>query len=197
MYSTSQFFHYLRCIAIAFFILLNINYCYASPANSINTDVYVKINNSNARLKQLFELIEKQTSFVFTYDENDINLSREVKLPVGEQRLKDVLHSVEQQTELHFTEKANLILVNVKEKNQPSIAQKTINVTIKGIVHDADGQPLRNVTVTVKGTRTAVQTDADGSFSINVPEDGVLVFSNVGYKQLEINVKGRSVLDVN
>jgi len=77
-------------------------------------DVYVVINNSKAKLQNLFTLIEKQTSYSFAYDENDINLSKQVKLSTGQQLLKIVLIEIENQTNLDFTVKANLILVNTK-----------------------------------------------------------------------------------
>ncbi len=48
-----------------------------------------------------------------------------------------------------------------------------------------DGLPIPGVTVTVKGTTTATSTDVNGKFTLNVPAQAQLVFSAVGYDNVE------------
>src|ERR1700743_687371 len=61
------------------------------------------------------------------------------------------------------------------------------NKTVKGVVTDENKNPLSGVSVTVKGTRKATVTDADGRFSLSVPgSDAMLVFSYVGYSAREV-----------
>lgn len=57
--------------------------------------------------------------------------------------------------------------------------------TANGIVVDEEGEGVIGATVVVKGTTNGVVTDIDGLFSINVPESGVLVFSQIGSKTVE------------
>ena len=61
-----------------------------------------------------------------------------------------------------------------------------------------DGSPIPYAVVLLKGSRgVGTNTDADGRYSLsNIPSDGVLVFSYVGYKTQEIPVAGRTVIDV-
>jgi len=60
-----------------------------------------------------------------------------------------------------------------------------------------DEETLPGVTVLVKGTGTGTITNIDGKYSINVAdEEGVLVFSSIGYTTQEIAVNGRSNIDV-
>ena len=64
--------------------------------------------------------------------------------------------------------------------------------TVTGTVSD-DTAPLPGVSILLKGTNNGVVTDFDGNYSINnVPSDGVLVFSFVGFKTKEIPVNGQS-----
>ena len=70
-------------------------------------------------------------------------------------------------------------------------------ITVKGIVQDAKGIPLSGATVNVKGTKTSVQTNADGNFSLSIPEDAILIISFVGYVSQEISVNGRTDLQIN
>jgi len=156
-------------------------------------DVYVVINSSKAKLQNLFFLIEKQTSFSFAYDENEINLSKQIKLTTGQQLLKIVLIEIENQTNLDFIVKANLILVNTKSSGIKKLAT---NIPIKGVVRDSTGTPLSGATVSVKGTSIAVQTNAEGVFTLDAPENSVLVFSIIGYQTQEVNLSGQAQVSI-
>lgn len=69
--------------------------------------------------------------------------------------------------------------------------------TVSGTVTDEEG-PLPGATVAVKGTTNGTTTDFDGNYTINnVPPDGVLIFSFIGYQSQEIGVNGRTTIDVN
>jgi TonB-linked SusC/RagA family outer membrane protein len=69
---------------------------------------------------------------------------------------------------------------------------------ITGKVTDSrDGSGLPAVTVTARGSKTATQTDANGSFSISVaPEIKSLLFSSVGYATQEVSVEGKTSVSV-
>ncbi len=71
------------------------------------------------------------------------------------------------------------------------------NIQITGTVTDAaDGQPLPGATILVQGERTAFVTDNDGNYSITCASDATLVFSYVGYVNVEVAVNNRSVINV-
>jgi len=61
------------------------------------------------------------------------------------------------------------------------------------IISNADKQPLTGATVQVRGGKTAVQTGADGAFTIDAPDNGTLLISSVGYERQEIPIAGRSL----
>jgi hypothetical protein len=60
--------------------------------------------------------------------------------------------------------------------------------TVHGTVKDASNRPLIGVTVTVKGKNTATTTDENGAFVIKAYEGEVLIFSSVGFADLEQRV---------
>lgn len=70
--------------------------------------------------------------------------------------------------------------------------------TITGKVIGVDGhQPMPGVNVVVRETNAATTTDAQGTYSINVPASGgTLVFSFAGYQTLEVKSAGKSVINV-
>ncbi len=59
--------------------------------------------------------------------------------------------------------------------------------TITGIVRDKSGNPLKGVTIILKGTSTGVNSDANGTFAINVPDGNItLVCTLKGYARQEV-----------
>ena len=71
-----------------------------------------------------------------------------------------------------------------------------VDITVSGTVTDETGLPLAGLTVYVSGTDNGTLTDLDGHYTIEVPEDAVLVFSYLGYRTQEIPVGGRAVIDI-
>lgn len=78
-----------------------------------------------------------------------------------------------------------------------SLSYAAAQKTVTGKVTGEDGAPLPGVTVVVKGTTTGTVTNADGNYSIQVPEnDPVLVFSFIGMKTQEIAINNQTSIDV-
>ncbi|MBD0289311.1 MAG: carboxypeptidase-like regulatory domain-containing protein, partial [Flavisolibacter sp.] len=67
--------------------------------------------------------------------------------------------------------------------------------TVTGRITARDSA-LAGVTVQVKGTSTATQTDEKGNFSISAPANATLVISSVGYVSQEIDVRGHREITV-
>ena len=69
----------------------------------------------------------------------------------------------------------------------PAMAQ----VTVKGTVTDATGQPVIAAGVVESGTSNGVITDVDGAYTITVKgPQAVLEFSCIGYETQQIAVGG-------
>lgn len=74
-------------------------------------------------------------------------------------------------------------------------AQDKIAVT--GTVYDQTGQPLPGASVVIKGTTTGTQTDFDGVYSLaDIPSDGTLLVSYIGFSPQEIAVAGKSTINI-
>lgn len=74
-----------------------------------------------------------------------------------------------------------------------AVAQKSVTGTVTSA---ADNTPLIGATILVKGTSSGTTTDFDGSFTIRVNEEDVLVVSYTGYESQEVAVAGVSTLNV-
>ena len=69
--------------------------------------------------------------------------------------------------------------------------------TVSGTVLDKTGESVIGASVVVKGTTNGTITDFDGKFTLtNVPESGTIEISFVGYKTVNVAVKGQSTIKV-
>ena len=79
----------------------------------------------------------------------------------------------------------------------PAAQAQSSKLTVKGFVKDDKGDPMIGVTLIVKGTNFGTVSNADGSYSIDVPYGGAtLMVSYIGYAPQEINVNNRTKIDI-
>lgn len=77
------------------------------------------------------------------------------------------------------------------------VEQTVRNISVKGVVVDANGEPVIGASVQLKGsTGIGTITDLDGKFTLSVPANGVLQISYIGYKTAEVKVNGQAGLKV-
>ncbi|MCF0039967.1 TonB-dependent receptor [Dyadobacter sp. CY399] len=83
--------------------------------------------------------------------------------------------------------------------NRPNVTHVfSIDKTVSGkITSSEDNTPIPGVSVVLKGSRSGTNTDVEGQFKIDVPDNGaVLVFSSVGFITQEVPVGARSIIDI-
>jgi TonB-linked SusC/RagA family outer membrane protein len=196
--------HILRIGAgIAGLLITSVQLLYAGSVKSQTIDeVEITIELRHVSLVQAFSKIEAQSPFHFMYRDEDIKNIRNLNLAPGKHTVAECLKLLLANTSLIFRQIDNHILVK-RESQRPPAAASALNTVvttydreIKGKVTNAHGEPLGGVSITLKGSAIGTATDAEGRFSINVPENGVLVFSFVGFKTLEAPVKGRNSFNV-
>lgn len=70
-------------------------------------------------------------------------------------------------------------------------------ISVSGVVSDASGESLIGATVMLENSQRGTVTDLTGRFTLSdVPSDGRLLISMVGYMAARVNVEGRSVLSI-
>jgi len=76
-------------------------------------------------------------------------------------------------------------------------AQQPTPHTVKGKITDDGGQPVAGASIMIKGSRTAVTSDANGEFSILAHNKDILVVSYVGFQDKEVSVGAGTNLNIN
>ncbi|MDX1470157.1 MAG: TonB-dependent receptor [Flavobacteriaceae bacterium] len=88
----------------------------------------------------------------------------------------------------------NLLLILFLSHSFLIYSQTSINVS--GVVTDETG-PLPGVTVILQGTNQGTTTDFDGRYELNnVPSNGTLIYTFIGYTSQEVPINGRNEIDV-
>jgi len=70
-------------------------------------------------------------------------------------------------------------------------------VKVSGKVTSQEGEALAGVAVQIKGTMTGTVTDVNGNYSLQLKDGtGILIFSYVGMLTQEVDIAGRTMVDV-
>ncbi|MBL7768784.1 MAG: TonB-dependent receptor [Flavipsychrobacter sp.] len=87
-----------------------------------------------------------------------------------------------------------LLLLGIIMLNSQLLAQSR---TVTGKVTDANGNPVANASVLVKGSTVGTTTGEDGNFSLTLPPNArVLVFSAIGSQSQEITIGNRGLFNI-
>ncbi len=78
-----------------------------------------------------------------------------------------------------------------------SLTAQAQNISVSGKVSDSQGYPVVGANVVLKGSATVYAlTDVEGQFKLNVPSNGVLEVSCMGYISQDVAVAGKKSLTV-
>jgi TonB-linked SusC/RagA family outer membrane protein len=151
----------------------------------------VTFNVKSADFKKVISAIQKQTNYHFVFSERKIPSTQKITLSVQNEDVTSVLNKVLANTGFTYTQLENNLIV-ITGKNEAPVAA----AVVKGKVLDENGTPAPGVSVRVKGSTTGTITDSNGNFSLNAPDNAVLIFSFLGYENQEVAVAGKSELSV-
>lgn len=77
-------------------------------------------------------------------------------------------------------------------------SQQKKEITVSGRVTDSGGEPLPGVNILIKGSKRGTNTDIDGKYLINIPNEGaVLQFSYLGMETREVRIASKSNTTLN
>ncbi|MBP7821355.1 MAG: TonB-dependent receptor [Saprospiraceae bacterium] len=80
--------------------------------------------------------------------------------------------------------------------SSPTISFTKGDIIVKGKVMNENKEALDFVSVFIKGTNTGVYTDEKGNYEVSAPENGIIIFSYLGYETQEIQILGQKEINV-
>ena len=148
----------------------------------------VSFNEGTVSLKEAFQKIEASSKYKIAYNGTQLDVNKKVELNQNNVEVLDVLSQVLAGTGYTYSVKGDYLVITSPSQN--SVNQKVKNV--KGVVVDETGEPVIGANVVVAGTTNGTVTDFNGNFTLEVPENGTLDISFIGYLTQSISLKGKS-----
>jgi TonB-linked SusC/RagA family outer membrane protein len=163
----------------------------------------VTLSVKNASLESVLRKVKKQTGYDFFLDTRLLKQAKNVSLEVKNAPIEKVLQLCFEDQPVGYRISDQTIIITEKPVSAV-VTQEAIPVPaspppidISGKVTDANGAPLENVAVAVKGTGRGTNSNAAGEWRLTGVDDrATLVFSYVGYTTQEIAVNGRTSIPV-
>lgn len=155
---------------------------------AIGQEKLVTINVKNASLSEVFKVIEKQTTYRFSYRDVVMDSEKNISISEADVSVPFILDRVLKDRNLEYDiVSPKSIVISDKHPNAPA---KQGSSTITGVVKDVYGEPIIGANIIIKGTTIGVISDIDGKFSFNDIQPGTLFeFSYIGYDNQEIKLK--------
>lgn len=194
-------------------------------AFQIQADTVVKesisLNVEDVPLKEVFREIEQKTKYRFFYSTKVVNENRKVSVALSDASIETVLATLLDNSRIVFSIRGDQILLKSARMNRSnssgalpdeavtdsetglaSESRKAMTFhgfqfSVAGKVTSLAGEPLPGVNVLQKGTTNGTTTDAEGRYSLAIPDqNATLVFSFIGYTSQEVVINGRTVIDI-
>lgn len=151
---------------------------------------FVTVSQKRVSLSDLFSEIEKQTKYLFVFNEADVK-NIKVSVDLTNKSIEEVLKLALRDTQLTYSIDGRNI--NIIRKSAPSQQKDLI---IKGVIKDNNDEPVIGANIIVEGTSVGTVSDLDGNFQIHAPKGATLKISFIGYLTQKVIVKGNKPLNI-
>ncbi|RAJ31094.1 TonB-dependent receptor [Pedobacter cryoconitis] len=170
--------------------VLSFLFCFQVSASSYSQNKKIDLNLQQIKLKDALVILERKGNFRLLYSEEDLPLDKDITLMQKDIMVFDALSFLLKGTGLKFQAMEDDLIV-IRPKNGA-----VADIVVRGTVTDEKGGGIPGVSIKLKETTAAATTDGSGKYSIKVPDNGVLIFSYLGYNTQEVAVNSRPVINV-
>ncbi|MBO9617392.1 MAG: TonB-dependent receptor [Niabella sp.] len=151
----------------------------------------INLRAARTEISTVFKSIEEKSAYRFLYNSNLPQLTTKVSINAKDATIDEILPLLLFHTDLTFQKMENGLIVI---KADP-LAK--VDVRVGGTVTDSSGAPLAGVSVQVKGANIGTTTNAQGAFTLSVPDaNSTLLFSAIGYNDQEYPLNGNTTVAI-
>jgi TonB-dependent starch-binding outer membrane protein SusC len=165
--------------------------CLQVSARSFSQNVTLSVKD--APLDKVLNEIKKQTGYEFFYNQELLQKSKRVNMEIKDMPIEYALKECFRDQPLTFSIFKNNVVVKEKTVAFQPTASSPPPIDIHGRVTDSAGMPMTGASVTIKGTKKGVVTDANGFFTLKgIDNNATLLISFTGYETKSIRLEGKS-----
>ncbi|WP_167398323.1 SusC/RagA family TonB-linked outer membrane protein [Flavobacterium crocinum] len=173
--------------SVTAFIWISMCSLYANPSLGQNK---IHVRFKNTPLTEVFSTLEKQTNYVFFYNDDVLKSANTITLD-KDATLEEILNNALRSNNLTFDIIDKQVVV---KKNKKKAEQLEYELT--GKVTDKKGAPLIGVNVVLRGKQTWDITRKEGDYRMRVAPNDTIVFSSLGFKTVTVAVNNKRVIDI-
>ncbi|QHV95797.1 SusC/RagA family TonB-linked outer membrane protein [Spirosoma endbachense] len=160
----------------------------------------ISLTLESVDVKSVLTQIEKIASVKFVYSTQTIQTGKKVSVYADNRKLSAVLSEILTPMGVAYEEVSSRIVLRKVEvesgANRPNVEAPNPMAVVTGQVSDEKGAPIPGATVLVKNSQLGTTSDAAGKFSINAPDNSILVFSAIGFEGKEVTVGNQTQINV-
>ena len=191
--------HFLLIMRTTIFLLFTCVFCSMAEL-SYTQNARVTINKRNATIKEILNEIEKQTDYLFIYND-EVNTNEKVSVKAKQEAVSSVLNSMLEDKDMKYSMEGNHIILSTNKNESPenqieANTQQQQKKRISGTVLDENGQPIIGANIIEVGTTNGTVTDMDGKFTLDVSDNATIRISYIGYLEQEVNTSGKNTLNI-
>jgi TonB-dependent starch-binding outer membrane protein SusC len=150
-------------------------FCLQISAKGVSQQI--SLTEKNAPLKKVLRQVARQAGVSIVYDEALLSTANPVTIDVKDASLQEALTICLANQPFSYAMDGQRILVR---RLTPKVEQDTMQ-TVKGRVTDNTGAPVPGAGIRVKGSNTGTVTDANGNYTLRVPNGSSLEVNAMGF----------------
>lgn len=183
------------------FILLFTSVFFSMAETGHTQNARVTINKRNSTLQEVLNDIEKQTDYLFIYN-NEINTNENVSVRIKQEAVSSVLNSLLKDKDIDYSMEGNHIILSIIEKDVSTEKEQESKINqqqlkkITGTVIDNAGIPIIGANIIEVGTTNGTVTDIDGNFILEVNNNSSILISYIGYLNQTVNTTDNTSFNI-
>ena len=191
----------MQCMIVSLIQVLTIQILIAEETNGQGLkDTRITLQCTDYKLIEIFRQIEDKTNYVFAYPDEIRKNEKRFSYNFKNETLENILKDLSEEGGIKFKVVETTITAaldnDLRAESKPR-ERVVVEVTVTGIVSDENGMALPGVNILVKGTTAGTTTNAEGKYTISVPdENSILVFSFIGYTSREVPVGSQTTINI-
>jgi hypothetical protein len=207
------------------FLIVSLSAFQVQAADTTFKGERISLSFEGTSLKDVIVSIESQSPYRFFFNHKTLDTSREITLKLDDVSIETAVTELLKNSNATFKIKGEQIVIKKNKSSSPlpsispddeskpsgergdrsqtagrieaSSSYVHYELTVSGTVRSDAGEALPGVNVLIKGTTIGTTTDAEGRYSITVPDGStILVFSFIGYVTQEIAIGNQSAINV-
>lgn len=156
---------------------------------------HIAIKGKSLTARQAINMIEENSDYIFFYKASVVDKVAQKDIDC-QGTIEEVLDRLLEGSNVSYVVK-NKEIILMPEKAVQTVQQQSKKRTITGTVIGTDKEPVIGANIWLKNSSIGTITDVNGHYSITIESlGGVLEFTYIGMKKLEVEIGGQKTINV-